>query len=370
MPNLENKSFEKNRGFMNDLMSRWRRSLKAPPDIPLLCVLGIEMFRAGYYAEAGQCFNFVLSREPEQKEISQWLNRTLTQIPNTFDRPNKVGSFLCCDRLGNYIATGGSGKDPIILWDFWSQLPLKIFPNPGGFVRTMSFSPCGLYILVGGNDQTVRLGEFHGTSEFLDLGAHDDFVIALGHHGEDLLSAGQDGKILYFKKNSDRYEAPTLLLQNPLFYSMLVRSNLLYLAGYGIDRYDFKATEKGVQAIPETKQALFFCMDVSRNQWIAAGEGDASNATHLRYIWLFHEEKIYRFPAHQAMIKSVQFHEKYPYLLSSSFDGTTKLFEWPSGKELGVYPALVTGMSRFHPYADYFIHFGVHGNLEIHPIPK
>lgn len=361
---------EKNK-LMDNLLIHLRRSQLQPPDPFSLGILGTEYFRLGRYDQAGQFLNFSLHVNPRQPEISHLLNHALSHLGKTFYLQSKVGSFLCCDSQGNYLATGGSGKDPIIIWDFWKRSPLKTFPNPGGFIRAMSFSPCGRYLAVGGNDQNVRLGKiFEPETELQTLGAHDDFVISVAFSQDALFSAGQDGKVLKFlQKAKGEYERPILVLRNPLFYSMLVHSEGIYLAGYGIDRYSFETTPPKPKALEETKEALFFCLDIQQNT-IVAGEGDASNATHIRSIWGFHHKKRWRFPAHYAMIKTVQIHPKHPLILSSSFEGKTKLFSLHSGREIASYPALVTGMSRFHPYADCFIHFRPDGHLEVISLPK
>lgn len=348
--------------------AQWKASLlEQPPDPSVLYFLGKEFLRLGRYASAGRYLNRSLCFDPSQKETHRLLNEILVELDPAFHFPQKLGSFLCCDSQGNYVATGGSGKDPIILWDFWERKALKSFPNPGGFIRAMSFSPCGQFLAVGGNDHQVRvLSLYSPDAELRVVGSHENFVISLGFNATHLFSAGQDGRVLRFALGKGgEIGGAEEVFRHPLFNALSVQGDFLYLAGHGI--YRGEQTELRFEILPQSSQSLFFCVD-SFKEGILAGEGDSSRESHLRYLWVFHQE-LFKIPAHSAMIKSVQVNRNQRYILSSAFDGTTKLFDFQQRREIAVYPALMTGMSRFHPNADVFIHFGEHGDLEVHPLP-
>jgi len=105
---------------------------------------------------------------------------------------------------GKYLAGAGEGRD-VNIWDTENWEMVKDLELPAEGITALKFSPDGKYLAVGAGGD-IYLVETENWSVQKVLSYHEGLIADLNFVGENLVSAGWDGKALFWNTQSGEVE--------------------------------------------------------------------------------------------------------------------------------------------------------------------
>jgi WD40 repeat protein/serine/threonine protein kinase len=238
---------------------------------------------------------------------------------------------------GSLLATGATGGYAA-LWD--AQTGRQLFRLEGHEypVESVSLSPDGKYLATAGDDYKIRLW-LTGNGRRVRL--YDDFTAAIwavhfSPDGKILAAAGDDGLSLWSTFGGPRLR---LLSGDSIFYAASFSPDGKTLLASGADGYSLYNVEAGelVKHIENDTSGSYYAAAISPDGRIAAVGGSK-----LRLLEFPSLEVIATLEGHTGAVLSTIFSPDGRLLLTSSADGTARLWDVASGQPVRTFSSLQT----------------------------
>jgi WD40 repeat protein len=201
---------------------------------------------------------------------------------------------------GRYVLTGG-GDDTIRLWDAQSGELVRQFSGNTDRVTSMAFSPDGRWVLTSGGDGTARLWDAQSGEEVRQFTGQSRIVfsVAFSPNGRYALTGAGDGEVWL-------WDAQTGAAVRPF-------------VGHTSDVWSVAFSPDSRYALTGSGGPYIYNRDSTARVWdVESGEELRRFSGHINY-----RAQSYTL----SWVLSVAFSPDGRYALSSSRDGTTRLWE-------------------------------------------
>ena len=310
------------------------------------------------------------------------------------------------------VATGGDGG--AILWDLTTQLQIRRFLEPSGYVASVCFSPDNKLILTGSTDRTARLWDVETGQEVRRFIGHTKEITAatFSADGKLVLTAGDDqdntarlwdaatGKQL--RRFTGHQAGVTVVAFSPDARFVLTggrdKAAFLWDTSTGKQVRAFVGHTDSVSAVkfsPDGHIALTASADGVRLWEVSTGSqlriiksgatrtaafstdgrliatGRTDDTLHL---WNVETGAEIGSPmkGHKENVVSVTFSKNDQFLLTASFDGTARLWATPTGNQVGIFQgsSIPIRAVSFSPNGKYLLTGGDRGAVELWDLTK
>ncbi|RTZ67745.1 MAG: hypothetical protein DSZ30_05320 [Aquificaceae bacterium] len=209
-------SFEKGEIYkvgysVNDILPLKNRLLLGVDGSPPI-ILDLESGKVENKLNLPVTHTYRVRKNPVKEEIALSHTQNLVSVwdLNTL-QPIRIleGYFIDAMALdyspdGKYIASGGEGRD-VNVWNTENWEMVKDLELPAEGITALKFSPDGKYLAVGAGGD-IYLVETENWSVQKVLSYHEGLIADLNFVGENLVSAGWDGKALLWNIQSGEVE--------------------------------------------------------------------------------------------------------------------------------------------------------------------
>lgn len=249
---------------------------------------------------------------------------------------------------GRMIASSG-GDNTIKLWDVASRTELATLQGHTNWVYSIAFSPDGKSLASASGDETIRLWDVASRTESATLRGHAGVIYSLGFSpdGKMLASAGHDHTIKLWKVDSPQNEPVTITGHTNAVYSVAFSPDgtLLASGSPGKPKNPGSTDDTRINTIKVWELASGKELEPPFNghgKWVncvafspdgrtlASGSDDGTVK-----LWdVASRKELIELEAHSNRVLSVTFSRDGKMLTGSCDDGTIKLWDVASRKEL------------------------------------
>lgn len=207
--------------------------------------------------------------------------------------------------------------------------PRQLFVGHSDFISSVAYSPDGMYVLTGSNDETVRLWDARTGEELYQFTGLMEPVDTVGFSPDasSILASSFDGTTLMWEirsgKELHRFDGSGAVYSPDGQTVLTIRDNSVNLWSVTTGQKQQKYT------IPEGNEVYYPVLSPDGNYLLA---GDSAGIAHLWDIRT-HQE-VQKFTGHTSFVFWVAFSPDGKYVLTGSFDATARLWDIYTGKEL------------------------------------
>ena len=262
----------------------------------------------------------------------------------TFTEAGQPISALAFTPDGSELATASYDRR-VDVWNTKTGEHLRSIPHTGRrAVLCVAFGgPNGRLLATSGEDKTVHVREAATGRELLGLRGHTGVVtcLAFSPDGQRLVSAGKDGTIRVWDatplREDERQEARTFSHHTNEIWSLAVRprdGRMVVSGGFGTPATVWDPQTGDVIAeIPGQKNVVFCVAWAPNGQRIASAGGEGRRFTVKVFNPQDRTEEFERVTESEFM--AVAFHPKSGHLVTGQQDGTIRVWDARTGRELG-----------------------------------
>jgi WD40 repeat protein len=280
------------------------------------------------------------SAPPPFAPISLWDIPSGKKIRQLEGHPYQTND-LCFSPAGDLLASGGG--DSIRLWDTtsWEAVgffKLEVNENAGEreFAVSLTFVPNQSYLLVSSSHGRVFLWDYKSQKVLHDFPKEQSSPnFAVSASGKFLAMAAPEDSIIYLWNTKSLTLTKALKVNVSSIYSLVFSKDEKYLFSGGEDKkvwkWSLSADEENKAVTQHSAPVRFLALD-AKGETLVSGDAEGNLAFFPANKRNFALPKM---NLNNRGAKGLRFSPDGKYLACGTTEGLIRLWEWPTGKEIG-----------------------------------
>lgn len=270
--------------------------------------------------------------------LRQWdiLNGRLVQT--YYGHENTISS-LAITPNGHYAITG-SYDNNLKLWNLENGREFKTLSGHKAFVSSVAVSPNGKYAISGSFDSTVKLWDIQKGKETSTFQGHTNVVsaVAVTPNGQYIISGSFDGTVKQWDIAS-REEVKSFMARGAEVLSVAVTPDgVNLLAGTQYGYMNHWNLESGKRYFPWMVGDIVSSLSVTSDSKLVLSGGNDMK------LWRINSGSLVTiYPGYKGWVKSIAVDQNGKQALTGNEDGTTRLWDITTGKEIAQFISFTDG---------------------------
>jgi WD40 repeat protein len=262
-----------------------------------------------------------LAAAGDNNQVHIWaLDGTLMRV---FEKYNHRINTLCFDATGEYLATGDA-NGLIKLWQA-DGIWLRDFVGHTDGLRGLLFSQDGQVLISVANDKTARIWGFDGQHR-LTLTGHNS-VLGGDPNMQTLLTGGGDGVVRIWQWQSPKVVHCAInKAASTRSLAFTADGQTIVVIGSQNQVQFWHRNGQWLREFPTHGLRTTRVAISPDNEYLATANNDDGDGASEIFLWTKDGKKIKTWQAHDGWIRSLKFSSDGQFVVSSSFDQTTKLW--------------------------------------------